>query len=133
MMGLLTEDFDWDFAHEIVTQKHSKEIYDLLLKMFPDQNEIITYHYNDELGIPFAEWKRKIHDIKDWVLEGPIIVYPDEIFMDEEDNGERFETLSTEREVVRNLLLLTFFNLLALLLAWVIIQLEPWLKTVKLF
>ena len=53
--------------------------------------------------------------------------------MDEEDNGERFETLSTEREVVRNLLLLTFFNLLALLLAWVIIQLEPWLKTIKLF
>ena len=32
MMGILTEDFDWDLAHEIVTQKHPKEIYDLLLK-----------------------------------------------------------------------------------------------------
>lgn len=89
MMGILNEDFDWDFANEIVTQKYSKEIYDLLLKMFPEQNEIITYHYNDELGVPFAEWRRKIHDIKDWVLVGPVKVHPDEIFMDEESFQDR--------------------------------------------
>jgi len=91
MMGLLTEDFDWNLAHEVVTQKYPNEIYDLLLKMFPEQEEIITYHYNDELGVPFAEWRRKIHDIKDWVLEGPIIVSPDEIFMDKESFQDREE------------------------------------------
>ena len=33
MMGILGESFDWDFANEIVTQKHPEEIYHLLLKM----------------------------------------------------------------------------------------------------
>jgi hypothetical protein len=95
MMGLVSEDdFDWDFANEIVTKKYASEIYEILLKMFPEQEEIITYHYNDELGVPFAEWRRKIHDIKDWVLTGPIMVDPDKIFMDEEfwqDRKEKFD------------------------------------------
>lgn len=94
MMGVIKEDFDWDKANKIVTQDKSDDIYELLLKMFPDKEEIITYHYNDELGVPFAEWRRKIHDIKDWVLEGPIIVNPDEIQMDDEymrDRKEKFD------------------------------------------
>ena len=89
MMGILGESFDWDFANEIVTQKHPEEIYHLLLKMFPKQKEIIDYHYNDELGVPFAEWRRKIHDIKDWVLDGPFMVNPEDIYMDEESMLER--------------------------------------------
>ena len=94
MMGVISEDFDWDKTNKIVTQDKSDEIYDLLLKMFPNKEEIITYHYNDEVGTPFAEWRRKIHDIKDWVLEGPIIVNPNEIKMDEEswtDRKEKFD------------------------------------------
>lgn len=63
----------------------------------------------------------------------PLWFGKEDLFMDEEDNDGMFETLSTESEVVKNLLLLTFFNLLALLLALVTIQLEPWLKTLKFF
>jgi len=89
MMGIINEDFDWDFANEIVTQKYPNEIYELLVKMFPEQKEVIDYHYNDELGVPFAEWRRKIHDIKDYVLEGPVVVDPNEIYMDDESTESR--------------------------------------------
>jgi hypothetical protein len=94
MMGIISEDFDWDRTNKVVTQEKSDEIYNLLLNMFPDKEEIITYHYNDEMGYPFAEWRRKIHDIREWVLEGPIVVNPEEIQMEEEfwdDRKEKFD------------------------------------------
>jgi hypothetical protein len=94
MMGVINEDFNWDKTNKVVTQEKSDEIYGLLLKMFPDKEEIIRYHYNDEMGYPFAEWRRKIHDIREWVLEGPIVVNPEEIQMEEEfwdDRKEKFD------------------------------------------
>jgi hypothetical protein len=89
LMGLINESFDWDFANKIVTQEHPKEIYELLLKMFPKQIEVINYQYNDELGVPFAEWRRKIHDIDNWVLEGPYLIDPQKIDMDKETMLDR--------------------------------------------
>lgn len=49
--------------------------------------------------------------------------------MGEEDTEEEFAPLSTEREVLKNLVLLTLLNSLALFLAWVLIKLEPLLKS----
>ena len=94
LMGLVTEEFDWDFVNKIVTQEKSEEIYNLLLKMFPEQKEIIDYQYNDEMGVPFAEWRRTIYEIKDWVLTGPILVDPNEINLEDEyviDRQQKFD------------------------------------------
>lgn len=93
-MGLINEGFDWDFVNRIVTQEKSEEIYELLLKMFPEQKEVIDYQYNDEMGLPFAEWRRTIFEIKDWVLKGPIIVDANEINLEDEfinDRQQKFD------------------------------------------
>lgn len=91
LMGLIIEEFDWSHVTKTVAEKYPNEIYQLLLQMFPDQEEIIAYHYNDELGVPFAEWRKKIYDIKDWVLEGPTMISPNKIHMDKEDMLNRQE------------------------------------------
>lgn len=75
--------------NDIVTRTHSKEIYNLLLGMFPNAKEIIDYHFNDELGQPFAEWRRLIFEIDNYVLTGPTFVDPQKIELDDETMTDR--------------------------------------------
>ncbi len=75
--------------NNIVTRTHSKQIYSLLLGMFPNAKEIIDYHFNDELGQPFAEWRRLIFEIDNYVLTGPTFVNPQKIELDDETMTDR--------------------------------------------
>ncbi len=87
-LGMLTEDvFNNRFNEidQIVTQTHSKLIYQLLLQMFPQGREIIDLQYNDEDGQPFAEWRRIIFEIDQWTLAGPVSVGSDRLLLDPED------------------------------------------------
>ena len=65
----LKEDIDFDKVGEATRDpQKSKEIYELLLDMFPKQKELIKYHYEED---SFAELKRFLHDIEKYQLEGP--------------------------------------------------------------
>lgn len=85
------DDFIKNIAHinDIVTIKKSKEIYNLLSNMFPNAKEVIDYHFKDELGQPFAEWRRLIYEIDNYVLTGPKMVNPDLIELDDETISDR--------------------------------------------
>lgn len=85
------DEFIKNIAHinDIVTIKKSKEIYNLLSNMFPNAKEVIDYHFKDELGQPFAEWRRLIYEIDNYVLTGPKMVNPDLIELDDETITDR--------------------------------------------
>jgi hypothetical protein len=89
--GLKEDKFldDFNQIDKIITQTYSKEIYDLLLGMFPKAKEIIDYQYNDELGQPFAEWRRAIFEIDNHVLVGPENVDSGKIELDSEMTADR--------------------------------------------
>jgi 8-oxo-dGTP pyrophosphatase MutT (NUDIX family) len=93
-LGLLTEDvFNNRFNEidQIVTQTHSKLIYQLLLQMFPQGREIIDLQYNDEDGRSFSEWRRIIFEIDQWTLAGPVSVGSDRLLLDPEDYQIRMQ------------------------------------------
>lgn len=83
--GLMEEDtFNSNFSKidQIITKDHSKEIYQLLLGMFPNAKEVIDYQYNDEDGQPFAEWRRSIYEIDNHILTGPKTIDPKKLKLD---------------------------------------------------
>lgn len=59
--------------------------------MFPTAKGAIDYNYNDEDGMPFAEWRRNIFEIDKWVLVGPQQIQAASINMDQEMLGDRQE------------------------------------------
>ena len=73
----------------IITKKYPKEIMNLLLGMFPTAKEAIVNQYNDEDGVPFAEWRRVIWDIGNYVLSGPVVVNGSKLPIDPETEADR--------------------------------------------
>jgi hypothetical protein len=73
----------------IITKKYPKEIMNLLLGMFPTAKEAIVNQYNDEDGMPFAEWRRVIWDIGNYVLSGPVVVNGSKLPIDPETEADR--------------------------------------------
>ena len=73
---LAEDNFQNNFSQidQIITKQYSKEILNLLLGMFPAAKEAIVNQYNDEDGMPFAEWRRAIYEIENYVLLGPVTV-----------------------------------------------------------
>ena len=80
---------NFSFIDKIITQTHAKEIYNLLLGMFPEAKQIIDYQYREESGKPFAEWRRMIFEIENHVLNGPEMIDPKLINIDHETNKDR--------------------------------------------
>lgn len=79
--------------NKIITIEHPKEIKNLLLGMFPNAEEIINYQYNDEAGQPFAEWRRVIYEIDNYILSGPKTIDSNEIKLSQEgllDKQEKY-------------------------------------------
>ncbi len=50
-----------------------------LVKMYPQHEDIINYHYNSEE--PFNEWFAFLFDSNKWVLKGPIKVSMDSVII----------------------------------------------------
>jgi hypothetical protein len=73
----------------IITKKYPKEIMNLLLGMFPTAKKAIVNQYNDEDGMPFAEWRRVIWDIGNYVLSGPVVVNGSKLPIDPETEADR--------------------------------------------
>ena len=82
------EDFN-DVGEALRNPKKAKEIYSLLLQMFPEQKEVIDYNYKNDA---FAEMKRIIHGIDKYKLIGPVDVQPKEMKLDPEVEDEREKT-----------------------------------------
>ena len=75
--------------NSIITKKYPKEIMNLLLGMFPTAKEAIVNQYKDEDGMPFAEWRRVIWNIDNYVLSGPVVVDGSKLPIDPETEAER--------------------------------------------
>ena len=75
--------------NSIITEKYPKEIMNLLLGMFPAAREAIVNQYNDEDGMPFAEWRRVIWDIGNYVLSGPVVVNGSKLPIDPDTEADR--------------------------------------------
>ena len=65
-------------------------IHKLLVEMFPNQKNLLNYHYNNGLDA-YPELKRFIHGIDKYGLEGPVPVSPSDYIIPEEDMKEREE------------------------------------------
>ena len=89
MMNITKENLDWDYVTKIVCKEHPDEIHQYLIEMFPNAKEVIDYNYNDELGLPFAEWRRQIYEIEDRILIGPEWIEPELINLEESDFKDR--------------------------------------------
>jgi hypothetical protein len=77
--------------NQIVTKEHSDTIRTLLLQMFPKAKEIIELQYKDEDGTPFAEWRKIIYEIDNWILTGPAVVDMKSVPIDSEDYQVRLQ------------------------------------------
>jgi hypothetical protein len=75
--------------NSIITKKYPKEIMNLLLGMFPTAKEAIVNQYKDEDGMPFAEWRRVIWNIDNYVLSGPVVVDGSKLPIDPETEADR--------------------------------------------
>ena len=80
---------NFSFIDKIITKDHANEIYRWLLEMFPQAKTIIDYQYHDEDKKPFAEWRRMIFEIDDYVLFGPKSIDSKKIMMDQDIVKER--------------------------------------------
>ena len=80
-----------DFINKVITIDHSEEIRDYLLEMFPEAKEVIEYQYNDELGQPFAEWRRMIWEIQQYRLHGPKLISSNKLIIDPSDYQDRLD------------------------------------------
>lgn len=80
-----------DFINKVITIDHSEEIRDYLLEMFPEAKEVIEYQYNDELGQPFAEWRRVIWEIQQYRLHGPKLISSNKLIIDPSDYQDRLD------------------------------------------
>lgn len=82
---------NFDFINKVITIDHSEEIRDYLLEMFPEAKEVIEYQYNDELGQPFAEWRRMIWEIQQYRLHGPKLISSNKLIIDPSDYQDRLD------------------------------------------
>jgi hypothetical protein len=78
---------DWDdVGMALRNPEKAKQIETLLIEMFPEQKDIITYNYKND---SFAEMKRFIHGIDKYGLEGPSPIQPMDIKLEPEIEKER--------------------------------------------
>jgi hypothetical protein len=97
--GLMEEDdLDEGFAHQMSNSDFDKminilndkskadQIHSLLVQMFPNQKELLDYNYKND---SYAEFKRFIHGIENYSLEGPINISYTDLKLDPEVYAER--------------------------------------------
>ena len=80
---------DWNVIGDILRDsKKAAEIHQLLVGMFPEQKELLDYHYNDG-DDSYPELKRFIHGIDKYILEGPVPVNSEDLVLPPDAAEER--------------------------------------------
>jgi hypothetical protein len=78
---------DFDKMTNILNNKSkADQIHSLLIQMFPNQKELLDYNYKND---SYAEFKRFIHGIENYSLEGPINIPYTDLKLDPEVYAER--------------------------------------------
>jgi hypothetical protein len=78
---------DFDKMTNILNDKSkADQIHSLLVQMFSSQKELLDYNYKNDL---YAEFKRFIHGIENYSLEGPINISYTDLKLDPEVYAER--------------------------------------------
>lgn len=93
IVDILSEDTFNQYFQQIdnTIRSNADSIRGWLTQMFPKAAQAIDDQYNDEDGMPFAEWRRIIFEIDQWQLSGPVVVDSKNLPISQDDYNIRLK------------------------------------------